>query len=65
MNTQEKVINDFIIDVLKMSETKISPEMVAAIAELIRANRGNQSCFLSSGKPPLFNSGSTEAWTTL
>lgn len=41
MNTQEKVINDFIIDVLKMSETKISPEMVAAIAELIRANRGN------------------------
>lgn len=41
MNTQEKIINDFITEVLKMPKTKISPEMVAAIAELIRANRGN------------------------
>ena len=41
MNSQEKVIDDFIINVLQMSDTKISPEMVAAIAELIRANRGN------------------------
>lgn len=41
MNNQEKAIDDFIIDVLKMSETKTSPAMVAAIAELIRANRSN------------------------
>lgn len=37
----EKVIDEFVIDTLKDPDTKINPEMVAAIAELIKVKKIN------------------------
>lgn len=37
----EKAIDEFVIDTLKDPDTKINPEMVAAIAELIKAKKIN------------------------
>ncbi|WP_268871661.1 hypothetical protein [Liquorilactobacillus nagelii] len=37
MEKLDKAISDFIVDVLSEKETKTSPEMVAAIAELVES----------------------------